>query len=60
MGEARRNALRVGFDRAIKLEFQGAKVSSNAGLFPYRNPDEAAQLTKRRDRASRPPSPVTR
>ncbi len=36
MGEARRDALRVGFDRAIKLEFHGAKVSSDAGLFPYR------------------------
>ncbi len=45
MGEARRDALRVGFDRAIKLEFQGAKVSSAAGLFPYRDLDEAAQLT---------------
>ncbi len=28
MGEARSDALRVGFDRAIKLEFHGAKVSS--------------------------------
>ncbi|MFQ5974149.1 MAG: IS1380 family transposase [Alphaproteobacteria bacterium] len=45
MGEARRDALRVGFDRAIKLEFHGAKVSSDAGLFPYRDLDEAAQLT---------------
>jgi hypothetical protein len=33
MGEARRDALRVVFDRAIKLEFHGAKVSSDAGLF---------------------------
>ena len=39
----RRDALR--FDRAIKLEFQGAKVSSDAGLFPYRDLDGAAQLT---------------
>jgi len=37
--------LRVGFDHAIKLEFHGAKVSSDAGLFPYRDLDEAAQLT---------------
>ena len=44
MGEARRDALRVGFDRAIKLEFHGARVSSDAGLFPYRDLDEAALL----------------
>ena len=42
MGEARKDALRVGFDRAIKLEFRGAKVSSDAGLFPCRDLDDAA------------------
>jgi hypothetical protein len=46
MGEARKDALRVGFDRAIKLEFHGARVSSDAGLFPYRDLDDAAQLTE--------------
>ncbi len=46
MGEARRDALRVGFDRAVKLEFHGAKVSSDAGLFPYRDLDDAARLTE--------------
>ncbi len=46
MGEARKDALRVGFDRAIKLEFHGAKVSSDAGLFPYRDLDDAARLTE--------------
>ncbi len=30
MGEARKDALRVGFDRAIKLQFHGARVSSDA------------------------------
>ena len=40
MGEARKDALRVGFDSAIKLEFHGAKVSSDAGLFPFRDLDE--------------------
>ncbi|MEE9129623.1 MAG: hypothetical protein V3T84_06355 [Phycisphaerales bacterium] len=40
-----KDALRVGFDRAIKLEFHGAKVNSDAGLFPYRDLDETAQLT---------------
>jgi hypothetical protein len=46
MGEACKDALRVGFDRAIKLEFHGAKVSSDAGLFPYRDLDDATQLTE--------------
>jgi len=46
MGEAGKDALRVDFDRAVKLEFHGAKVSSDAGLFPYRDLDEAAGLTE--------------
>lgn len=44
MGEAGRDALRVGFEGTIKLEFHGAKVSSDAGLFPYRDIDEAAEM----------------
>ncbi len=56
MVQFRPDALRAGFDRAIKLEFHGAKVSSDTGLYLYRNYDEAAQLAKRADRASRPPS----
>ncbi len=36
MGGAGRDALRVGFEGTIKLEFHGARVSSDAGLFPYR------------------------
>ena len=46
MGEGRRDALRVDFDGSIKLEFHGARVSSDAGLFPYRELDDAAQLTE--------------
>jgi len=45
MGEARKDALRVGFDRAIRLEFHGAKISTDAGLFAHRELDDAAQLT---------------
>jgi hypothetical protein len=48
MGETGRDALRVGFEGTIKLEFPGAKVSSDAGLFPYRDIDETAQLTENR------------
>ncbi len=51
-----KDALQAGVDRAIKLEFQGAKVSSDAGSFPYRDLDVAAQLPRRPDRAYRPPS----
>ena len=46
MGEAGRDALRLGFDRAIRLEFHGAKVSSDAGLFPYRDLDDGSGLTQ--------------
>jgi hypothetical protein len=46
MGEAGKDALRVGFDRAIKLAFHGARLSSDAGLFAYRDLDEAAGLTE--------------
>ena len=46
MGKAGQKALRVGFDRALKLEFHGARVSSDAGLFPYRDLDDVARLTE--------------
>ena len=45
MGEADKDVLRVDFDRAVKLAFHGATVSSDAALFPYRDLDEAAGLT---------------
>ena len=45
MGEAHREALRVDFDRSIKLAFHGAKVSSDGGLLAYRELDEALHLT---------------
>lgn len=45
MGETRKEALRVGFGRQIKLEFHGASVTSDAGLVAYRELDEALGLT---------------
>ena len=39
MGEARKDALRVNFDKKLKLEFHGVKVTSGAGLLAYREID---------------------
>ena len=52
MGEGRKEALRVDFDRSVKVEFHGAKVTSDAGLLAFRELGEALGLTRQGDRSS--------
>ncbi len=47
MGHGRKRGLRVQFDGKLRLEFHGAKVTSDAGLLAFRELDEAFRLTER-------------
>ena len=47
MGDKQKQALRVQFDGKLKLEFQGAKITSDAGLLAFRDLNEAFRLTER-------------
>ena len=45
-GDSQDPALRPIFDRRIKLEFHGARISSDGGLLAYRELDDAIGLTE--------------
>ena len=45
MSESKNDALRVNFNKKLKLEFHGVKVTSDAGLLAYREIDDVFGLT---------------
>ena len=47
MGDKRKQALRVQFGGKLRLQFHGAKITSDAGLLPFRELDKAHRVTEK-------------
>ncbi len=46
MGESKNTGLKLLFDRRLRLEFRGAKITTDAGLLAVRELDEMMGLTE--------------